>query len=103
MADPLVLNGVSIPSNFPKALIDVNDNPSPGVVFRNAWSGGTWSMILDNEGNPVWYWHHWVEQMNFQKQPDGRITVGTFDDNGYYVIAWDSTYTKQGEYRLLDG
>lgn len=91
--DPVILDGVALPSDFPRVNITVSDNPTEGFLFLNARSNKTYSMILDNEGNPQWFWPHDREQWNFRSYPDGRLSVNTWIDDIPSILVFDSTYT----------
>lgn len=71
-------NGVSIPSDFPTPVITVNNNPSPGYIFLEnvGRSGSYYTMILDNNGSPVWYRRGGGREFKVQK--NGMITWSTF-------------------------
>ena len=100
--DPVVLNGVSVPSDFPFVDITVNDNPDTGYIFINtSWgSDPHYSMILDNTGAPVWYVRSWDCRQDLKVQPDGRLTH--FMDYSVYV-AMDSTYTMVDTFLVPEG
>jgi len=93
-ANPIILNGVSIPSNFPRVKITTNDNPDSGLIFINNWGSPYFMMILDNSGNPLWYQQVSDRRRDFKLQKDGRLTM--LIRSGYgggSHIALDSTYT----------
>ena len=98
--DPVVVNGIALPSNYPQVDISVNDNPGTDPLFVNAFTNRDWSLILDSQGNPVWYWFDIAEQMNFKAQPDGKMTVNLRDGR---VFAWDSTFALVREYQAPPG
>ncbi|MBN1781388.1 aryl-sulfate sulfotransferase [bacterium] len=91
-----VLNGVSVPSDFPFIDISVNQAPSPGYLFCNNWNwqGRTmYSLILDHSGAPVWYWRN-NQDMRDLKVQHGLLTMktrGGYGGGGH--IAMDNTYT----------
>lgn len=90
---PVIQNGVVIPSDFPRINITVNDNPDTGLIFINNWGGVYYMMILDNQGDPVWYEKVPDRRRDFKLQKDGRLTM--FVSQGYdggNHIALDSTY-----------
>ena len=94
--DPVVINGVSVPADFPMVDITVNDNPDSGYIFLNtSWNSTVhYSMILDNTGTPLYYRRTPDNQQDFKVQPDGRLTM--LNDPGFFdrqFIAMDSTYT----------
>ncbi|MBN1782617.1 aryl-sulfate sulfotransferase [bacterium] len=94
--DPLILNGVSVPSDFPLVDVNINEDPAEGYLFLNtSWSSNPhYSMITDNTGAPVWYVRSQDNRQDFKVQPDGRLTM--MIDGGFYnrhFIALDTTYT----------
>ena len=104
--DPVVLNGVSVPSDFPFVNITVNDNPDTGRIFINTSWGSSphYSMILDNTGTPVWYMRSLDNRQDLKVQPDGRITY--LRDPGFYgrfFVAMDTTYTVVDTFRAPEG
>jgi hypothetical protein len=75
-------NGVSVPSDFPQVVITANTNPSPGYLFlENALDGvPAYTMMLDNNGFPVWYRRG--RMFDFKIQKNGTITWGLYDATG---------------------
>jgi hypothetical protein len=109
-ADPVVLNGVSVPSDYFFVKITVNENPDTGYIFLStSWWGSepNYNMILDNSGAPVWY--HRTENLqqirqDLQVQPDGRITQEIEGgDIDRLFIAMDSTYTIVDTFQVPPG
>jgi hypothetical protein len=91
--DPIIRNGISIPSDFPWVNISINENPDTGYIFLNNWGGPPYNMILNNDGNPIWYWKTEDRQRDFKVQPDGRLTMRVrsgYGGGGH--IALDSSY-----------
>jgi hypothetical protein len=106
--DPVVRNGISIPSDFPWMQISINDNPDSGYIFLNNWDpdgGQPYNMILDNAGNPIWYLKTPDRRRDFKVQKNGKLSMlirGGYDD-GYGHIVLDSTYTVVDVLRAGDG
>lgn len=96
--DPRILNGVSVPSDFPLLHIAFSDHPADGRIFINhGWDSPIkCHMMFDNTGAPMWY--HYTDTwfpMNFSLQDNGEIAMSeshahSFGD-GY--ITMDNTYT----------
>ncbi len=94
----ITANGVSVPSDFPRIAITINDNPDTGYIFLNNRFGQPYTMILDNAGLPVWYWRTPYTQRNFKVEDNGMLTMivrasygkpDVFDGNknmGYIVL-----------------
>jgi hypothetical protein len=93
-ANPVVLNGVSVPSDYPFIRITVNKNPDTGRIFLNTgWtSSPNYNMILDNSGAPVWYHRAEEIRQDLKLQPDGRMTQLIRGRENNLFIAMDSTY-----------
>ncbi|MBN2000906.1 aryl-sulfate sulfotransferase [candidate division KSB1 bacterium] len=90
----VVLNGVSVPSDFPYIDITVNDNPDTGYIFCNHTGGRNFNLILDNSGAPVFYWIVPDDRRDFKLQPTGVITMTVregFGGGGFCAI--NNTYT----------
>ncbi len=93
--EPLVLNGISIPSDFPHMEVLVSDDPAPGYIFLNNWGGPPYNMILDNSGVPVWYLKTIDRRRDFKLQPNGLLTmVVRTGYGGVAYLALDSTFTE---------
>ncbi len=90
---PIVRNGISIPTDFPWVNIFTNDNPDTGNIFLCTYVGPHYTMILDNDGNPVWYLKSSDRRRDFKVQKDGRLTMLVHRGYGEGShIAMDSTY-----------
>jgi hypothetical protein len=107
--DPVLLNGISVPSDYPFVEITVNDNPDNGYIFLNtSWSSKpNYNMILDNSGAPVWY-HRTQDRdeirQDLKVQPDGRITQMIDRGNSDRLfIAMDSTYAVVDTFQAPSG
>jgi hypothetical protein len=90
----VVLNGVSVPSDFPYIDITINDNPDPGYIFCNYEGDRYFNMILDNSGAPYFYWVVPDDRRDFKVQETGVLTMTVrqgFGGGGY--IAVDNTYS----------
>ena len=90
--DPVVVNGISVPSDFPWVDITINQNPDTGYIFLNNWGGQPYNMILDNNGFPVWYRRTPDRRRDFKVQPHNRLSM-LVRNGGEAFIVMDSTYT----------
>ncbi len=100
----VVLNGVSVPSDFPYIDITVNDNPDTGKIFCNYAGDRLFNLILDNDGAPVFYWIVPDDRRDFKVQPNGVITMTVrqgFGGGGFCAI--DNTYTVVDTFFVPDG
>lgn len=95
-APRITANGVSIPSDFPQAVVTTSLNPSPDYLFLSnpGLSSTPYSMILDNQGNPVWYDRQ--AGWGLKIQPDQSITR-----NGF--TATDQNFTPTRTYKTQNG
>jgi hypothetical protein len=97
-------NGVSVPSDFPAVVITANTNPSPGFLFlENALEGvPPYTMMLDNNGLPVWY--HRGRMFDFKIQKNGTITSCSYDDIGAASFtAFDQNFNYLQTYLTTNG
>ncbi len=103
--DPVVMNGVSVPSDFPFMKVLSSNNPAPGYIFLNNWGGQPYNMILDNTGAPIWYRRTPDRRRDFKVQPNGWLTMlvreGYGGGEGY--LALDSTYSEVDVMRAANG
>jgi hypothetical protein len=90
----VMTNGVSVPSDFPQIVITVNSNPSPGYLFlENALQNvPRYTMIVDNNGLPVWYRRG--RMYDFKIQKNGMITWTLSDDSGFPAFDQNFNYLK---------
>lgn len=87
-------NGVSVPGDFPQVAITVNTNPSAGYLFLENGLDGVppYTMMLDNNGLPVWYQQG--RMYDFKIQKNGYITWTTADDVGFTAFDQNFNYLK---------
>lgn len=101
-AAQIMPNGVSVPGDFPRVVITVNDNPSPGCLFLENVLGGfqPYTMILDNHGLPVWYRRGLT--YNFQVLQNGMITWCVGDGSAGFP-AFDQNFNYLRTYAAVNG
>ena len=90
----VILNGVSVPSDFPYINVSIDNNPDPGYIFCTFTGSRNYDLILDEHGNPVFYWIVPDDRRDFMVQETGVLTMivrSGFGGGGY--IALDNTYT----------
>jgi hypothetical protein len=96
--DPRILNGVSVPSNFPILNILLSNDPAPGFIFIvHGWASPvTCYMIMDRSGAPVWYNYsnNWFP-MNLNLHENGEIAMNATHEHSFGdgYISMDNTYT----------
>lgn len=91
--DPLILNGVSVPSSFPRVQITTDNNLDPNPLFLTYTGEHPYLMILDNTGAPIWYKRLQNASLDFKRQKDGRLTYKApipIPSAGHFAM--DSTY-----------
>ena len=100
----LMPNGVSVPSDFPQVIITANNNPSPGYLFLENALGAfpAYTMMLDNNGLPVWYSRG--RMFDFKVQKNGTITWGAYDETGsVFFPATDQNFNYLQSYITTNG
>ncbi|HTL54980.1 MAG TPA: aryl-sulfate sulfotransferase [Candidatus Limnocylindrales bacterium] len=97
----LMSNGVAVPGDFPRVVITVNSNPSPGYLFleNGLESVPRYTMILDNNGLPVWYRRG--RMYDFKIQKNGMITWTVTDGTGFE--AFDQNFNHLKTYATTNG
>jgi hypothetical protein len=97
----LLPNGISVPSDFPKVVINANTNPSPGYLFLENGLDGVppYTMMLDNNGLPVWYRRG--RMYDFKIQKNRMITWCLSDDKGF--PAFDQNFKYLRTYLTTNG
>ncbi|MBX3044679.1 MAG: aryl-sulfate sulfotransferase [Candidatus Kapabacteria bacterium] len=76
--NPILLN---LPDDFPEMIIDTVNNPANGNIlmecFQVSSPDANYIMILDNEGNVVWYDKPENQGIDFKVQPNGRYSYAS--------------------------
>lgn len=101
-----VLNGVSVPSDFPHIDVTILEETAPGKIFiANRWDF-PYMMILENDGTPYFYKRLPWSTYDFKLHPTGTLTMR----HGNPLYTWvelDSNYNVIYEFRSpgysLDG
>lgn len=84
---PVVLKGVSIPSDFPQYNADINEETAPGYIFLANSEGMPYLMILENDGTPYFYRKLKDHSLDFKLQANGQYTRWIDEDvRGYEVM-----------------
>lgn len=86
-------NGVSVPADFPRIRITVNDHPDTNLIFLDNRGGGghPYNVIFDNSGSPVWYRRMPDERRDMKVQKNGVLTM-LARDNGNHFNGFDTNY-----------
>ena len=97
-------NGVSIPSDFPRINITVNNNPDPDPIFIDNRGGGgkPYNVIFDNNGSPIWYMRMPDERRDMKVQHNGVMTMLARDGGNHYN-GFDTHYRLITTYTATNG
>ncbi len=95
----ILSNGVSVPANFPEIDVSLNNNPDDGLIFINYRRYPRYQLILENSGEPVWYWRVPDDRRDFKAQSNGQLSMMIRDGyggggNGYIVLDEHYDYVK---------
>jgi len=71
---PRVMNGISIPGNFPDFSPAINEETAPGSIFLTNSRGAPYLMILENDGTPYFYRQLDEPSLDFKLQSNGMLT-----------------------------
>ena len=90
---PIFPNGVSVPADFPRININVNNNPDSGYIFldNRGGNGHPYNVIFDNTGSPIWYRRMPDERRDMKVQKNGVLTM-LARDNGNHFNGFDTNY-----------
>ncbi len=98
-----VINGVSVPSDFPELLPSVNvPGIDKGKIFIANYFPPYYIMILENDGSPYFYKRIEYFAWEFRLQPTGILTRYAGTDTKFFV-GLDSTYTVVDTFAAVNG
>lgn len=104
--EPVVLNGVAVPSDFPILQPYINSGTAPGRLFLTINSTQRpYFMILENDGTPYFYRRPNTATNDFKMQRPGVLSR-LVDGNISEIRRWetlDSNYMTLREYKCQDG
>jgi hypothetical protein len=69
-----VINGVSVPSDFPPVSVGILGETAPGKLFIAPAGGVPYILILENDGTPYFYQRISDFSRDFKVQPTGTLT-----------------------------
>ncbi len=73
---PKVINGVSVPSDFPTLVPSTNGaGTGEGKIFISTYSAPYYMMILENDGTPYYYQKNDSPAFELRPQPNGILTM----------------------------
>ena len=107
-ARPTIINGVSIPSDFPKIAVSTNSGEtSPGKYFINNWDmlsiGSTpYIIILNSDGTPYSYQRIEGDGRDFKVQPNGILTR-RHGGNIFAFVGMDSSFAIKDTFKVTQG
>ena len=95
----------SLPGDFPVVSVQLMGTPAPGVLFLSNMSfgpGGTnYLMVLDNDGQPLWYQPKGLSCTDFKRQETGQVTY--FDGPSAEFTVLDSMMEVADTWRCGNG
>ena len=71
---PLLINGISLPVNFPKLSTTINQETAPGKIFITNSEGAPYLMILENDGTPYFYQQLDETSLDFKVQSNAMLS-----------------------------
>lgn len=101
-ADVRLINGVSVPTDFPTIKISVNDNPSNDPIFLNTWGAVPYVMIIQNDGTPLYYKRMLERPYDFKVQPTGLLSHFQRENVQGHIVM-DDTYSVTDTVRCANG
>lgn len=86
----------SLPINFPELVIQKNDSPFDGKLFMSLFGATDYpaNLIIENNGNPIYYNELPAAGIDFKRQPNGTIT--------YFDNQKDKFYALNNLYEIVD-
>jgi hypothetical protein len=99
---PLVINGVSLPANFPRFTATINEETAPGQIFITNREGIPYLMILNNNGTPYFYQLLEDHSLDFKVQANGMLTRWIGEDIRAYVVM-DTNFQNLDTLRCQNG
>jgi len=84
---PTLINGVTVPSDFPKINVSVSLQTAPGKIFIANWGGTSYVMIMENDGTPYFYkrFPGSNQTRDFKVQPTGTLTRRVYENLNCFV------------------
>lgn len=97
-----MVNGVALPSDFPMIKVSIDSSGHSEAIFMSTWGAVPYIMILDEEGNPIFYKRENEKPYDFKAHPTGVLTHFVREDVWAHVV-YDSTYTRIDTLRCQNG
>ena len=99
---PVVINGVAVPGDFPFFSPTINEETAPGHIFINNWNGSPYIMIFRNDGTPYYYKKVEERSRDFKVQPGGLLSRRVRNPAWGYIVM-DSNYRDIDTLRCQNG
>lgn len=101
---PTSINGVTVPSDFPRFNVAVSNQTAPGKIFIGNWGGTSYMMILENDGTPYFYkrFSGSTQTRDFKVQPTGTLTRRVYENLSCFV-EMDSQFVNIDTLRCMNG
>ena len=100
--EPVVINGVAVPSDFPLFASRIQGNTAPGYIFIDNWGGNPYNVIFKNDGTPFYYLRTADQSRDFKVQYPGVLSRRVNENIGGY-ITMDINYNTIGTYNCQNG
>lgn len=98
-----VINGVSVPSDFPGLSPSIlTDSAAAGRLFMANGKGAKYIMIFENDGTPYFYRRLSADGRDFKVQPNGLLSRRFLTDHTGFVTM-DSGYTVLDSFVTANG
>ncbi len=99
---PVLINGVSLPGNFPRFTSTINEETAPGQIFITNREGIPYLMILENNGTPYFYQVLEDHSLDFKVQANGMLSRWIDEDTRAYVVM-DTNFQNLDTLRCQNG
>ena len=83
---PLLINGISLPGNFPQFFTTIDEETAPGKIFITNSEGAPYLMILENDGTPYFYQQLDEPSLDFKVQSNDMLSRWIGGDVRGYVV-----------------
>lgn len=101
-----VINGVSVPSDFPLWNVDIHESQSTDEkIFIAPQTGPKYALLFNEDGSPYAYKKLNINTVDFKRQPDGTITmwnIGEYYSSSHFV-SLDEELNTLGSYYAANG
>lgn len=100
--NPMVINGVSVPIDFPIFTPTINDATAPGYIFLDTEEGPPYILIFENDGTPIFYRRLKQRVVGFKPYSSGLLTMRAWEGIDGFVVL-DSNYRRIDTLHVQNG